>query len=601
MYATLYYFISAGLLATLIYLCRPVTTTYQSTSPFQTNTLFLTVALLLLILTRIPSIGYNRELNVDESQLLAQAITLQQDPIYGRSVDGTSIGPINTYLLLIPSALGLPLDYTSARLTALLLIASSLLLFYFSVLRLTTPFIGRISFLPVLLFFSWTTEPNFLHYSSELSSLVILTASFSLALGVLRQNTPPSVAGLAGLGVLAGLTVYCKLQTLPIVGMILFTLTLYLWSIQRWKVLKSLFVITAGFLVLNIAVFGQAYWFETEDYFIDYYFVGNLTTYAQIYAHVPLVSQSFIAKLARFPAFLVHYADFLIFIVFNCCLVITATLLAERFQWRFKTSSPWVDLLTTLTILGALWAVVTPGTEFGHHLLLLVFPLSWGLALAIHKLMQSIPDPLIRQSVITTLIGLYILEVILTDNLLLAYGRQLMTRPIKATIKPTKSESTQDWLISSNPYLFSFPAKLVLPLSPVSQVIRRLTLPLDKIAVWGWNCQYYVETGLAQGVRENHTQRSIIPNRMRNAYLNRYAHDLVMNRPVVFVDAVGKASLILTKPQYRHEQFATINRIIQQNYSLVTSIKQVRIYVRQDRLHLFSQKVAINPLRSQIN
>lgn len=598
MYATIYYLISAGLLVVLIFLCYPSTSTRQNA---YSTTLFLGLSLLLLVVMRMPSILYNRELNVDESQLLAQAITLQQDPVYGRAVDGTSIGPVNSYLLLIPSAFGLPLDYTAARLVAVLLIDLSLLLFYQSLLRFTTPIVSRLSFLPVLLFFAWTTEPNFLHYSSELSSLVILTGCFSLAVRILRQTTPPSLLLLAGLSCLAGLTVYCKLQALPIVGMILITLTFYLWRIQHWTALKPLFVMAAGFLLPTVVMFVQAYWFKTTDYFIDYYFVGNLTTYAQIYAHVPLVSQGFTSKLVRFPSFLKQYADLLIFLVFNGGLIIGATLFMRRFQWRSQTGAHWLSLLTGLTILGALWSVVTPGTEFGHHLLLLVFPLGWGLALGLHTLMQSFSTQRVWQRLLTALLGLYILEVILTDNLLIAYTRQLRSGDKHEAITTLEPDPINSSLLSINPFLFSYPAKVILPLSSVSQAIKQYTIPLDKIAVWGWNCQYYVETGLAQGVRENHTQRSIIPNQMRDAYLSRYAQDLLVNRPAVFVDAVGKASLILTKPTYRHEQFAAINRIVEQNYSLVSSVKQVRIYVRHDRLALISHKPTSHPLPSSVN
>ena len=171
----LYYLISISLVGLLIYQCRPDTMIRRAANPFRSDMLFLAVAQLLLIFMRLPSLFYNEEMNLDESQLLTQAMTLLQDPVYGRSVDGTTTGPINSYLLLIPYAFGLPLDYTAARLTGLLLVSSSLFLFYRSLLPIVTPGISRLSFLVVFLFFSGATEPDFLHYSSELSSLVILT------------------------------------------------------------------------------------------------------------------------------------------------------------------------------------------------------------------------------------------------------------------------------------------------------------------------------------------------------------------------------------------------------------------------------------------
>src|SRR4051812_48242905 len=47
--------------------------------------------------------------NPDESQFVAGAITLTKDPVFWRSVDGTTSGPLNFYVLLPLHWLGLPL------------------------------------------------------------------------------------------------------------------------------------------------------------------------------------------------------------------------------------------------------------------------------------------------------------------------------------------------------------------------------------------------------------------------------------------------------------------------------------------------------------
>lgn len=595
MYPVFYYLIAVGLLVVLIRQCRPGSISRRAADPSRSDALFLGLALTLLVFMRVPSVFYNRELNPDESQLLTQAITLKQDPVYGRSVDGTSIGPINTYLLLIPSAFGRPLDYTAARLTGLLLIALSLLLFYRSLLRLTTPAVSRLSFLPLLLFFSWATDTDFLHYSSELSSLLILTACFYQTVRLL-QSTRPGWTALAGLGIVAGLTPYAKLQTLPVVGMMLITLALYGFGRQRLKAIRPLVVLSAGFLLPTVVVFGLAYGFGVERYFIDYYFIGNLTTYSQIYANVPLVSQGFLPKLFRFPAFLARYADFLVFVVFNCLAVSTVALIVSRRQRRPLKAVSWTTVLIVLTALGALWAVVTPGTEFGHHLLLLAFPLGWLSALALQQIVGTTANRHLWPRLVTFAAVVFVLDIALTDNLLLPYGKRLAgefrTKEVVST-KPQLKEPIDEWRLVRNPYLFSFPDKMTLPLSPASRVIRQYTTPSDKIAVWGWNCQYYVETGLAQGVSENHTQRSIIPNKLRDRYLSRYARELRENRPALFVDAVGNKSWMLIQPQHRHEQFAGIDRVVRQQYDFVTQLDDVRIYVRRDRLS--SQHRTQNP------
>ena len=583
MYPWLYYLVSISLLIILFIQSRPDRVQKRQTDFLASDTFFVGLSLVLLTFMRIPTVFYNCELNVDESQLLTQAMTLVRDPVYGRSVDGTSIGPINSYLLLIPYALGLPFDYISARITGLLLIAISLVFFYRSLRILTSPQISRLSFLPVLLFFGWATHPDFLHYSSELSSLVILTICFWLIVR-LFQSGHTSLVTLAVVGIVAGLTPYAKLQTLPIVGMMLIVLFFYL--LRSRSAVPSLLVLSVSFIVPTLVVFGLAYAFGVERYFIDYYFVGNLTTYSQIYAHVPLVSQGILPKMLRFPAFLVHHTDFLLFIGLSCSVIVGSALWVGR-SWRMGTHSlSWPARLIIPTALGALWAVITPGTEFGHHLLLLVYPLSWATGLGLDFLRRELNYPALAGKFVQFMVVLCLVELVLADNLFIPYSIRLVkglgaNAVVSERVQPL--QTTHAWLLTRNKCLFSFPNKINLPLSPVSRIIRHYTSPSDQLAVWGWNCRYYVETGLTQGVSENHTQRSIIPNAMQDQYLQRYAHELLARRPALFVDAVGPASLILNNPIQQHEYFPIINRIVQQSYSFLTTIDSVRIYTRRDR------------------
>jgi len=65
--------------------------------------------------------------NPNESQLVAGAITLSYDPVFYRSVDGTTSGPLNFYALLPTHWLGIPHDYFNARFTGLLLLWGGML------------------------------------------------------------------------------------------------------------------------------------------------------------------------------------------------------------------------------------------------------------------------------------------------------------------------------------------------------------------------------------------------------------------------------------------------------------------------------------------
>ncbi|MBC8153208.1 MAG: hypothetical protein H7Z72_09880 [Bacteroidetes bacterium] len=588
MYIWIYYSLGIGLLLLLVHQCRWQPGPGKDRNSAGSDALFLGVVALTLTIMRLPSLCFNEELNVDESQVIASGITLLTDPVYGRSVDGTTIGPLNSYALLLPHLLGLPMDYSAARYMALLLIISSIVVFYFSLLRIVSPLVSRVSTLFITLLFAWTANDNFLHFSSELTSVLLLNTGFLLALRVL-QSPRPSLIGLFGLGVLAGLIPYGKLQALPIAGMILLTLTAYLVYAHRTKAIRLLAVCGAGFVLPTALVFGVAFYYDVSDYYVNFYFVSNLLTYRQIYADVPLVQGDFWAKLISFPHFAWHHTDFFMFVLFPFFVAGGASLFGHRAsRWRglFRPVS-WPVALVGLTVVAAAWSVIVPGTEFGHHLLLLVFPLGWATAVWLDRLSDrwaSLPLPVRFSRLLLTAcaVGLLLANTIVHACI----DRFLRRTPgMVATANQTEPMASRyGWLYPANPSLFAFPTRTRIAVSPVSRIVGRYALPTDRLAVWGWHCSYYVETQLAQGVSEAHTQRSVLPNQMQAMYLARYARELDQNRPVVFLDAVGRNSLTLVRPNQRSDHFGAVRAIIRDNYRFVGDVEDVRIYVRNDYL-----------------
>src|SRR5579863_5947381 len=75
-----------------------------------------------------PSVMDNRELgDPDESQLASAAITLGHDPLYYRSVDGATCGPVDELPLGALAALGVRVDYRLAHAVAMALSLAALL------------------------------------------------------------------------------------------------------------------------------------------------------------------------------------------------------------------------------------------------------------------------------------------------------------------------------------------------------------------------------------------------------------------------------------------------------------------------------------------
>ncbi|GAA4406110.1 hypothetical protein GCM10023187_25200 [Nibrella viscosa] len=578
LFPILYYLVSACLLTGILYVIWQDYRADNQPAPRNPAVLFGSLTFLLLLVMRLPSILYNQQLNEDESQVLTQAMTLWQDPVYGRSVDSGTIGPVNSYILLPFHALGLPFEYTLLRVTGMVLLIISLIFYYRSLQLLVSSRISRrLSFLVLTLFFASANHPDFLQYSSELTSLVLITGCFTLAMRVFRYGRP-SISGLITLGFLAGLTAYCKLQSLPIVGTLLLVPAGYLLQTYRLSALRYGAALLAGFLMPTLLVFALAYRFGVADYFINYYFIGSLTTYSELYTALNGVQRGFGSNLLRFLSLQTQPPEFIFVVLVPCILTVAGALAGRRLSVRGPAGT-WPLVLVIAPALMAGWAVIAPGTEFAHHLLLLVFPLGWLQAICLQAILNS-PSIRLRKPQVVLFAGfLCLLAFTLNNSYVQVYGKSLVNY---LRGKPVADVSQR--LFNRNPAVFSFPDSLNVSRSAVAGIVRQYAVPgTDRLAVWGWNCRYYVQTQLAQGVSENHTPRSIIPNSMRQAYLNRYAADLLRNRPAVFLDAVGNTSLLLTKLSQRHENFALIHRIIRQYYVLAASANDVRIYVRQDR------------------
>src|SRR5690349_15211626 len=78
--------------------------------------IFLGLTLLTILLGVLPSLSKSY-LQVDEALFVAEARKLAFDPVFYRSIDAGTTGPLSIYALTIPACFGAPITYVSARLT----------------------------------------------------------------------------------------------------------------------------------------------------------------------------------------------------------------------------------------------------------------------------------------------------------------------------------------------------------------------------------------------------------------------------------------------------------------------------------------------------
>lgn len=500
--------------------------------------IYLSAGIILLVFMRLPVIVFNRELNVDESQMASHAITLFQDPVYWRSVDGTTIGPLDNYLLVLPRLLGFQIDYSSGRFMGLLCVAGAWLLL-FSALKnwFGATVARRISIVP-LLFLAFTQEVDFVHYSSE-QLPVLLLAVCVYQLSRLDPKIAPSVSGLYLLGLAAGAVPFGKLQATPLA--IVLVVAAFAVLFQRFKregELKPVLALIAGGLTVPLFFLAFTLLFGVFGDLIDFYILGN-AIYAggATFADIPSQFYKIVALSTDFQ-------------IFSLALIVPMLIGLVRIVRLYVPGKMdfYVPFTILFLLLASIYAVTKSGNDFIHYLNFCIIP--WTL-LAAYGLSAVEGWSVAFAAVMVLWFGGY-------DALHFVKERRLNA--------------------------FDSVGKTQLRESPVVTEILKMRQKGDYMAVWGWNCSYYVEAQLAEATAENHSERSIFAHPMRDTYRKRYMADLARTQPAFVLDAVGKNSLwVQDKKTQGIESYPELHQYIRQNYTLAGEYDDVRLYVRNDR------------------
>lgn len=501
--------------------------------------LFLVASGTLVILMRLAVVIFNQEINPDESQMVAHALTLRQYPVYWQSVDGTTIGPLDNYVLLIPSLFRLTLDYISARLVGLFCVLGSLWFFYQSVKNFFTASVARLALLPPLFLVAFTQDADFVHYSSEQLPVFLLNLGLWLLSRLFRDCKSGRVAALLGmfwLGFVLGMSPFAKIQVVPQAAVVgLFSLV---FTFQPKNFFRNAVALIIGGFTFPLLTIAWAAVYGVLDDFWDFYVLGNL-----IYAGGSSVMDSIL----RIPSFFAKSPDFLVFLISLVLSSLVAIFFPKRTQGNESKTPVGIIFFAGLWLLTSLYAATKSGNDFVHYLNLCIYPFGLTGTLFIDKSFKN--------QQISSLTALLILLPFAS-----VFGYKILKhQPLNVYV------STAEHRVR---------------VSKVSKLIMQHATSRDRLAVWGWMCRYHVETQMPQGTAENHSERCIYPHPMREKYYQRYLADLEHNRPKVFVDAVPNSLWLNDRTTHAHEAFPELNEFITKNYHLVGETEQTRVYIR---------------------
>ncbi len=493
---------------------------------------------------RFPVFSYNLPLNPDESQLLAQGLTLAYDPVLYRSVDPTTSGPCNSFLLTFLHVLGFKLDFHLAHILSWALTLLSLVLIYKALKRLQLGVNAQLALIPAVAFFSFIQNSNYTHYYSESLSIVFLSLNVYFMTRWITQQTIPLWEVIVS-GVSTALIVLCKIQAVPLAFVLAVGSMVLLFSFHKTNFIRYAGTFTLSVLgiwalwVAHMAISGVA-----GDFYF-YYIKANAIYKKDFSDGSPRPTW---LLWAIFPLIIYHTGKGLEYFCYPFIALGAICVVRYFYQrpwWKAIKADHYFWLIIAVYLAAVIATIIRTGSFYAHHFIYLILPASLIMGLFLSQLPH-------KWKWITGVTQLIYFSIFLAD---------IVTRQA-FNLHPTNISDAQE-------------------LSPVGRTILKYGKPGEYLVVWGWDCQYHVETQMPQGVNENHCIRTAMKHPLQETYYKRYLRDLKRSAPPVFVDAITAKTLWMSDPaRYGHQNYPELSQYIADNYQLKANIEGVRVYAR---------------------
>jgi hypothetical protein len=489
---------------------------------------------------RWPALFHYKPVNPDEAQFLAGALTtLARGTVWW--MDPTTSGPLVVLPLALPGLAGLPVDFTSGRLIALLLAWGTVFLGYLALRHVHGDQRGRWLVMPLACLMMFLIFWDFVPYCSECSPLFLCALATWLCLTAFQPDgSVRSRWRLAGGGLVLGIIPFSKFQVLPLGAAI--GLSTLIWVLRqpaakRTRVAKDLGWLTGsagiGFILILASLWQSGQWHEIYESYVvhNLHYTGarGLPWNESGYVLGYLTDLSW-----GFYSF--HYG---------------MLLLLALGQWGLRRIA-WRPMLLGWTLLIAAYsAVLVPGRLYPHYLLFLSLPLTLLVGLQFGYLLAG------QSRRFCAAFGALFL--------CLGTGSQVIDRV-------WDRHSLHKLVPVANPR------------DRAAGYINQLKKPGDTLAVWGWRPEFYVETQLPQATREALTEAQLSDHPQRDYFRARFLADLRASQPAFFIDSVGPDDYLLKdRTRQGHETIPGLGDYIARHYSQVNTGNSFRVYVRRAR------------------
>lgn len=499
--------------------------------------------LAILFAGRWPALLFSRELGVDESQLLAGAHTLTYDPVFWRSVNGGTAGPLDFFALWPAGWLCGWDTFLAARLTATLLLGVSLIFAHQCLALLLGRTVARLAGLAAVSLEALTHAADFLHYSTELVPVALLAVAAYAAVRRWSRPGDPLWAGLGGL--MLGAVPFSKLQPVPLAGVMGLC---WLWAELRTKgppPRRHLAYLLAGaflpavLFACQLTIAGEWTSFLNSYALFNVYYAGASTDAYGQSLEVMLGNSLWWDSLL--PLGLLGGAVWL-------ALMLRLRPCPDRATRILTWAAAAACLVALATIIG-------PKRPYLHYWQLLLVPGVLLLGAVMARMLSTSPPRWKRPEQLILALG----AVTLIGLLLFHRSRNPNT------------------FVGDLAY-FGYHTR-----SDLAVRVAAHARAGEAVAIWGRADHLYVETGLRQATRDSSVSYLFEVGPLREYFRQRYLADLVFAKPANFLDSVCPASVQYNRAEFTHERdYPELATVIRANYVLVENFGGARIYRRRD-------------------
>ena len=518
--------------------------------------IFFTIFLFILIARANSYLLSYEILNIDESQMMANAIRFDLNNYNIFEFDGTSSGFLNSLILNWPNIFGLDVTFLSTRLTAIFILSIIFYLIFLYFKNELGKFLSILVIAPGLIFFSFTNDPDYQHYSSELlSTLLIVFCLFSLK--IYSKKTPfYNLIGFLPLG----LILFSKSQIIPTAISIFLVSGLYFIWLKNFKYLYKMsilfffpvfFIISLYFLNGYISDYYINY-FEFSKAVVSKYSLGQNINTDVINSSKEIYESNLIKHLLYNSLF--HYFYFQILISIVILFALNKKIISKITD---------INLILIITCIGSVFfSILLTGVIYRHYLIPLI-PLTTlfvGYLFAVNKNIFS--SKYLK-------IFLILLSMPLLTSLFLEKNK-FYTKDLK-----------RSYLSFSN-INFESP-----------KILNFLNKERANLFVWGWAPQWYVLSYKFPSDRATISQKNIEDYSNKDYFDKRLVQDFNDHLPSIVIDAVKPNSFYYTEEKNSLKVNSPIKNQIIKNYTLLNENNSncLDIYLHKEDYKLLKKRL----------